>query len=83
MGVKNLTPIKWPTVLVDEVKGKPLIFEAYFCVAHCILLFKHLSNHIHFITNGLQTLFKDQLDHLSFSAMLKINFPYNGAKMIL
>ena len=44
---------KWPTVSIDEVKGKPCNFEAYLCVMdHCILLLKHLSNHMHFIQNG-------------------------------
>ena len=42
---------KWPTVLVRKVKGKPRNFEAN-CVDHCILLLQHLSNHMHFITNG-------------------------------
>ena len=33
MGVTNLTPIKWPTVLVDEVQGKPCNSEACLCGA--------------------------------------------------
>ena len=29
--IKSYDSHKWPTVLVDEVKGKPRIFEACFC----------------------------------------------------
>ena len=36
---------------VRKVKGKPLNLKQM-CVDHCILLLKHLSNHMHFITNG-------------------------------
>ena len=43
---------KWSTVLARKVKGKPHNFEA--SVDHCILLLKHLSNHMHFITNGFK-----------------------------
>ena len=42
---------KWPTVLVCKVKGKPRNFEANLCGS---LLLKHLSNHLHFITNGFK-----------------------------
>ena len=51
---------KWPIVLVDEVKIKPRNFEAHLCRSF-ILLLQHLSNRMHFITNGYRTLFKDQL----------------------
>ena len=41
----------WPTVLVRKVKRKPRNFEES-CVAHCVLLLKHLSTHMYFITKG-------------------------------
>ena len=50
MGVKNLTPL-----MADRVsrqgKRKTVQFQAV-CVDHCILLLQHLSNHMHFLTNG-------------------------------
>ena len=42
-------------------KKKPTI-SRHICVDHCILLLQHLSTHMHFITNGYRTLFKNQLD---------------------
>ena len=42
---------KWPTVLVRKVKESHAILR-HICVDHCILLLKHLSNHMHFVTNG-------------------------------
>ena len=38
------------------------------CVDHFIILLKHLSNHMHFITNGYRTLFIDQLVRLGVKA---------------
>ena len=48
---------KWPTVLVRKVKVKPRNIEANVC-GSLILLLKHLSNHMHFITNGYQRFLK-------------------------
>ena len=42
---------KWPTVLVRNVKGNRAVLRQI-CVDHCILLSKHLSHHVHFMTNG-------------------------------
>ena len=73
---------KWLTVLVRKVKGKPRNLRQI-CVDHGILLLKHLSNHMHFITNGykrfLQTNSTDprQSVPLIFSADgLETNSPY-------
>ena len=70
-GSHNFDSQKWPTVLVDRVTRKPRNFEAYLCIDHCILLLKHLSNHMHFITNGYRTLFKDQLDRSKATCSFK------------
>ena len=43
---------KWPTVSVRRVNGKPRNFEENLCGSLYILLLKHLSTHMHFITNG-------------------------------
>ena len=50
-GSKMFDSHKWPTVLVRTVKGKPRNLRQT-CVDHCIVLLKHLSNHMHLITNG-------------------------------
>ena len=50
-GSQKFDSHKWPTVLVDEVKGKPWIFEACLC-GSLILLLQHLSTHMHFVTNA-------------------------------
>ncbi len=39
---------------VYEVKGKPHNFQNNFLGDHYILLLKHLSNHMHFITNAFK-----------------------------
>ena len=52
---------KWPTVLVDEVKGKPCNFEACLCGLLYSTL-QHLSTHMHFITNGYKLFSKTQGD---------------------
>ena len=44
---------KWPTVLIRNVKGNRAFFSDT-CVDHYIVLVKHLSNHMHFITNGFK-----------------------------
>ena len=41
------------TVSVRDVKGNRAILNDT-CVDHYILLLKHLSNHMHFITNGFK-----------------------------
>ena len=41
--------IKWPTVLVRKVNHA---ISRHICVDNYIILLKHLSNHIDFITNG-------------------------------
>ena len=56
MGVKFLTPING-----RRVNSQNHTFSRQICVDHCILLLTHLSNHMHFITNGLQRLFIDKL----------------------
>ena len=48
-GSQKFDSHKWPTVFVDEVKGKP---RSVTCVDHYILLLNYLSNRMHFITNG-------------------------------
>ena len=50
-GSQKFDSHKWPTVFVDEVKGKPPI-SSDTCMDHYILLLKYLSNHMHFIANG-------------------------------
>ena len=45
-GSKKFDSHKWP-----EIKEKPGNFEAYLCRSLYSTL-QHLSNHIHFITNG-------------------------------
>ena len=59
-GSQKIDSHKWPTVLIDEVKGKPRN-SSDTCVVRYILLLKYLSNHI-FYNKRFQTLFKDQLD---------------------
>ena len=56
---KKFDSNKWPTVLVNKVKGKACNFEACLC-GSLFLLLKHLSTHA-FYNERLQTLFKDQL----------------------
>ena len=41
---------KWPSVLVDEVKGKPCNFEACLCGS----LYSFLTTYMHFNTNAFQ-----------------------------
>ena len=55
-----LWSLVWPTVLVRKVKRKPCDFEAYI-VGSYVQLSKHLSNHMQFVTNGVQMLVVDQL----------------------
>ena len=63
--IKGIRCTKWLTVLVRRV-------NSHVCVDHCILLLKHLSNHnMHFITNGYNTFFVDQL------ALSKATCPFN------
>ena len=50
-GSQKFASHKWPTVFVDEVKENHAI-SSDTCMDHYILLLKHLSNHMHFITNG-------------------------------
>ena len=57
-GSQKFDSHKWPTVLVDEVKGKQCNFDA--CLLGPLhLLLKHLSNHMHFITNGYKRFSKN------------------------
>ena len=51
MGVKFLTPINGRPCKFSKQKENHAI-SRQMCVDHCILLFKHLSTHMHFITNG-------------------------------
>ena len=64
------TPM-WPTVLVDEVKRKPRNFEAYLCRSLYPTFTTSFYTHIHFITNGYRTLFKDQLDRSKTTCFFK------------
>ena len=61
---------KWPTVLVRTVKENHAI-SRQICVDHCILLLQHLSNHMHFITNGYKRFFIDQLDRSKATCSFK------------
>ena len=59
--IKSYDSHKWPTVLVDEVKGKPRIFEACFCGS----LYSTFTTPFYPYAKKkkrLQTLIKDQLD---------------------
>ena len=65
---------KWPTVLVDDIKGKPRNFEAWLCGSW----YSTFTTSFHpyaFHNKRLQTLFKDQLDRskatYSFNCDLK------------
>ena len=61
---------KWPTVLVDEVKGKPCIFEACLCGS----LYSTFTRSFYpyaFYNKRLQTLFKDQLDRSKATCSFK------------
>ena len=49
-GSKSFDSHEWPTMLVRDVKENRAILSDT-CVDHYILLLKHLSNHMHFITN--------------------------------
>ena len=51
MGVKFLTPINGRPCQFAQSKENHAISRQT-CVNHCILLLKHLSNHMHFIRNG-------------------------------
>ena len=59
-GSHNFDSHKWPTVLVDEVKGKPCIFEACLC-GSLYSTFTTSFQPYAFYKKGLQTLFIDQL----------------------
>ena len=51
MGVKNLTPINGRPCSSTRYRENRAISRRV-CVDHCILLLKHLSNHMYFTTNG-------------------------------
>ena len=54
---------KWPTVLVDETKGKPSIFKA--CLCGSLYMFVTFTTSFYpcvLYNKRLQTLFTDQLD---------------------
>ena len=73
---------KWPTVLVDEVKGKPRNFEAYLCES-LYSTFKTSFQPCAFYSKRLHTctLFKDQLDRSK--AMCSLKKKPSSAKMLL
>ena len=54
---QNFDSIKWPTVLVCDIKGKTCSLS-YTCVDQYILLLKYLPKHMHFITNGFKSFLK-------------------------
>ena len=57
-GSQKFDSHKWPTVLVDEVKGKPCNLEACLCGS----LISTFTTSFYPYAFWLQTLFKDQLD---------------------
>ena len=71
-GSQKIDSHKWPTVLIDEVKGKPRN-SSDTCVVRYILLLKYLSNHV-FYNKRFQTLFKDQLDRSKATCSFNLNF---------
>ena len=75
MGVKNLTPI-WPTVLVDEVKGKPCNFEACLCGSLYSTFITSFYPYA-FYNTRLQTIFKDQLDRSKATCSFKCNVSFD------
>ena len=69
MGV-NGTPIKWPTVLVRDVKWKPCNFEWYLCRSFHST-FKTSFQPYTYYNKQLQTLFKDQLNRSKATCSFK------------
>ena len=55
---KNFDSIKWPTVLVRDVKENGAI-SRHVWVDYYIIPLKHISNHFAFYNKRFQTLFKD------------------------
>ena len=69
-GSQKFDSHKWPTVLVDEVKGKPCNFEACLCGS----LYSTFTTSFYpyaFYNKRLQTLFKDQLDRSKATCSFK------------
>ena len=71
-GSQQFDSHKWPTVLVDEVKGKPCNFEACLCGSLYFTFTKSFYPYA-FYNKRLQTLFKDQLDRSKATCPFKIN----------
>ena len=46
--------MKWLTLLDSKVKTENQALLRHNCVDHCILLLKHVFNHINFTTNGFK-----------------------------
>ena len=76
----NTVGHKWPTVLDDEVKGKPCNFEACLCGS----LYSTFTTSFYpyaFYNKRLQSLFKDQFDRskatCSFKSICKQYWIYN------
>ena len=70
---------KWPTVLVEEVKGKLCNFEECLC-GTLYSTFKTSFYPYAFYNKRLQTLFKDQLDRCK--AMCSFNYSFGDKRII-
>ena len=69
-GSQKFDSHKWPSMLVDEVKGKPCNFEACLCGS----LYSTFTTSFYsyaFYNRRLQTLFKDQLDRSKATCSFK------------
>ena len=62
---------KWSSVSVRKVKGKPRNFEPNVCV-------KHLSNHMHFITNGYKRISKTNSTNPKQRVPLRFTSEFSG-----
>ena len=74
-GSQKFDSHKWPTVLVDEVKGKPCNFEACLCGS----LYSTFTTSFYpyaFYNKRLQTLFKDQLDRSKATCSFNADTPW-------
>ena len=73
-GSQKFDSHKWPTVLVDEVKGKPCNLEACLCGS----LYSTFTTSFYpyaFYNKRLQMLFKDQLDRSKATCSFKVFGP--------
>ena len=78
-GSQKFDSHKWPTVLVDEVKGKPCNFEACLCGS----LYSTFTTSFYpyaFYNKRLQMLFKDQLDRSKATCSFQAIGPFRYRK---